>query len=182
MGVVGGFDTRVAVGIAWLLAAACSSSEEPPPDRTPCVGVARPDEACVAGSVFVMGHDPVPYKNAPPGMNYFDFAPPHPVKVRAFFIDVYPVTNAEYLGCVAAGMCPDECQAQGTCGGGYLDVYHVRDVQLADHPVLSLGPNGAKAYCAWAGKRLPTEAEWERVHIQGGRSRRVLNALHVLAV
>jgi formylglycine-generating enzyme required for sulfatase activity len=140
---------------------------------TPCRSQPRAGEVCIKGGVFVMGHDLVPVTDATVHQPQLQ-APPHHVRLRPFFLDERPVSNGEYLACVTAGVCPDECQAAGTknsvnqpgCegwdGGAFFDGYHIRDPLLDRYPVVSVYDVGAEAYCGWTGKRLPTEAEWER--------------------
>ena len=80
--------------------------------------------------------------------------PYHEVNVPAFEIDKYQVTMADYGACVGAG----GCTAPGT-GSEYCNAnYAGRD----DHPVNCINWYQARAYCEWAGKRLCSEAEWEK--------------------
>ncbi len=80
--------------------------------------------------------------------------PVHTVYLDAFYMDKTEVTNAQYQRCVEAGACRTP-----TCDWGEPTY---GDASKADHPVVCVNWNDAQAYCAWAGKRLPTEAEWEK--------------------
>jgi formylglycine-generating enzyme required for sulfatase activity len=82
--------------------------------------------------------------------------PAHLVAVDGFWIDRTEVTNDQYHRCVEAGA----CQAPTRCDRGE-GVPTFRDRDKASHPVVCMDWHGAQAYCAWAGGRLPTEAEWE---------------------
>jgi sulfatase modifying factor 1 len=75
----------------------------------------------------------------------------HTVTLGAYSIDVNEVTNARYKLCVDAGAC--------TAPSSTLEY---ADPAKAQHPVAYVTWQKAATYCAWAGKRLPTEAEWER--------------------
>ncbi len=77
--------------------------------------------------------------------------PQHKVKLPAFQIDKYPVTNAQYARFVAAtSYRPPLHWVKGKIPAG-----------LEMHPVTMVSWFDAKAYAAWAGKRLPGEREWE---------------------
>jgi formylglycine-generating enzyme required for sulfatase activity len=80
-----------------------------------------------------------------------DARPVHRVFVSLFWLDRYQVTNAQYRRCVEAGGClpPKDQQA-------------FDDAEQAQHPVTNVTWGQARIYCQWKGKRLPTEAEWEK--------------------
>lgn len=78
----------------------------------------------------------------------------HAVELDSYWIDQTEVTNAHYRRCVEAGA----CRAPTACSWGE-PTYD--DVAKADHPALCVAWHEARAYCAWAGGRVPTEAEWE---------------------
>jgi formylglycine-generating enzyme required for sulfatase activity len=81
--------------------------------------------------------------------------PVHTVALDGFWIDRTEVTNAQYAQCVAAGGCDAPARGYTSPSANYGDSAY------ADHPVVILDWHQATAYCAWAGARLPTEAEWE---------------------
>jgi serine/threonine-protein kinase len=80
-----------------------------------------------------------------------DEQPVHAVTLDSFWIDRTEVTNAMYRLCVQAGACQPPSVTAYFDNPGY-----------ADHPVVYVSWVRAGTYCAWAGRRLPTEAEWEK--------------------
>ncbi len=82
--------------------------------------------------------------------------PAHTVTLDGFWIDQTEVTNFQYRRCVDAGSCslPEE-------NGSYTRDHYYDDPTFDDYPVVWINWEQAADYCAWAGARLPTEAEWE---------------------
>ena len=80
--------------------------------------------------------------------------PYHQVTVPAFKIDRYEVTASEYKVCVDSGECTATILIDSRCTYGVAG----KD----SHPINCVDWNLANTYCTWAGKRLPTEAEWEK--------------------
>jgi iron(II)-dependent oxidoreductase len=136
-----------------------------------------PAEMHVPEGPFLMGADDEPW-------GYDNERPLHEVEVPAFWIDTTPVTNRAFAEFVASGGYDDpsfwdEMGWSWRCEGGLahpqfwrLDEEtgvwnrrrfgHIEPLPL-DEPVQHVGWYEADAYARWMGKRLPTEAEWEKV-------------------
>lgn len=105
----------------------------------------------VPAGAFLMG------SGSSDSLAYSDEKPQHTVYLDGFWIDRTEVTNKMYALCVGAGSCQPPSGTKSFTRNSYY-----RDLQYDDYPVIYIAWNGAKAYCEWAGRRLPTEAEWEK--------------------
>ena len=114
--------------------------QTPRPDVTPI----PVEELLIPDGSFEMGcHSSICWSNQ---------RPVHEVEVDEFYIDKFPVTNVRYAACIEAGHCTHES----------LPLPHADNPELANHPVVSVDWFQAVAFCTWEGKRLLTEAEWEK--------------------
>ncbi|MFW5740649.1 MAG: formylglycine-generating enzyme family protein, partial [Myxococcota bacterium] len=95
--------------------------------------------ACIPAGVFTRGTDDGPANTRPTMRIWLD----------TFYMDVHEVTYAAYRACSRRGKCPPS-------GPRYFDYDRPRQ------PITGVSWHDAVAYCAFVGKHLPTEAEWEK--------------------
>jgi formylglycine-generating enzyme required for sulfatase activity len=126
----------------------------PTPLATPVTNAFAPDNApmiLVPAGDFTMGSDDANI------VAYDSGKPAHPVYLDAFWMDKFEVTNARYKKCVDAGKCTEPSNKTSATRSAYFG-----NAEFDDYPVSYVRWEQARTYCEWAGKRLPTEAEWEK--------------------
>ena len=90
--------------------------------------------------------------------------PQKKIKISGFYIDKTEVSTAQYLRCVEAGKCQQPAWAEPGCK------YNLKTGRKKTYvgfvgkrqPIVGVDWDDADAYCRWVGRRLPTEAEWEK--------------------
>ena len=88
-----------------------------------------------------------------------DQQPEHMVQLSPYYLDRFEVSNKQYRTCVSAQQCtPPQLFSSHLLGQYWNAPGGTHD----DYPVIYVDWNQATAYCKWAGKQLPTEAQWER--------------------
>jgi sulfatase modifying factor 1 len=111
---------------------------------------APPGMVCIPGGPAVIGSD-----TDKPAER-----PRHTVTISTFYLDAREVTNADYEACEQAGF----CKKRGI-------VPKFVPFLRPELPAVPISYLRARQYCQWAGKRLPTEAEWEKA-ARGGDGRK----------
>ncbi len=143
----------VALGLAGLTTA-CAHAPMSPVAKQP------PGMVLIPAGPFIMGTDQTDDASDAadyglPYTLYDDATPSHPVSLPAYYIDRYEMTNAEYLQFI------DGTEIPGI-GAPYNWIDNRPPEGMGNHPVAGINWYEAQFACLYFGKRLPTEAEWEK--------------------
>ena len=169
--IVGGLATAVllAVGVGFAVSSGGETSSTRTaalvdagsvtvtPTTSPAVP-APPALTCPNGSVLIPAGEFS--MGSPDGQGRADEHPRHRVRSAAFCMDRTEVTVAAYRACTSRGPCTVPIDTSVLWGLAHTHCNWGRSV-TDTHPVNCVDWNQARNYCAWAGGRLPTEAEWE---------------------
>jgi sulfatase modifying factor 1 len=127
--------------VALAFALSVVSSE---PAVVPCAATPPPGMSCIPGGPFLRGAT-----DAQGTAKDGNARPQSSVWLQTFYMDQYEVTFAEYGECIAAKKCKK-------AGPSYPDF------DAPKQPIAGISWFDARDFCAWRGKRLPTEAQWEK--------------------
>ena len=144
----------LSIGLILAVLAAC--------DQSSVSSVPPEDMVLIPAGEFVMGTNSE-------GANA-DQKPAHTVYLDAFYIDKHEVTNAQFEAFIVNGGYQDQ-KLWTAAGWRFIQKNQIKTPLQhgensvstdPDHPVIGVSWYEASAYATWAGKRLPTEAEWEK--------------------
>lgn len=127
------------------------------------------DGGCVAGSVEIpAGSFKMGCNKDMEGSCSEDTVPVHDVSLSVYVMDKFEVPVELFELCIAENVCTnDNADEPHYRTSSESDRCNIGKPDRKNHPANCVTWHGAKAYCEWLGKRLPTEAEWENAAKSG---------------
>ena len=161
----------LAGGLSALILLSCAGNATPSPTATarrPSPTPPPPPPAAQAGEIWLHPIDEMALVYIPPGPFQMGAPADDPladpaeqpmreVYLDAYWIDQTEVTNGMYALCVLEGACQEPAADVSLTRQDYYNNF-----AFSEYPVVNVSWEQAQTYCQWAGRRLPTEAEWEK--------------------
>jgi formylglycine-generating enzyme required for sulfatase activity len=143
------FSLALALWMGWSLAGTPATGT---PGTSPSGATDEAEVVYIPAGEFTRGHD-----------STYDTKPVRRINLPAFYIDKYEVTDKRYKRFIdATGYKVPWSQDPAVAAYAWDWQQRIYPAGKGDDPAVLVSWEDARAFCAWAGKRLPTEAEWEK--------------------